>query len=177
MGSGPWPTIPPVERHAELGPWMAAWRAPLIGLIASWDVPWGDAVELSQDVFVEAWLAHERFEGDFEDLERAGAWLRGIARNLVRSWRRARRATLDVSELDPPVPEEEEDERLTRLREELFMLPDKERAVLCMHYLEETDVRRVAALLNVSEKTVEGRLYRGRKLLRERMAVTAGEVR
>ena len=32
------------------------YRGPLIGLIAAWGVPWGDAVELAQDSFTTAWL-------------------------------------------------------------------------------------------------------------------------
>ncbi len=36
-----------------------------------------------------------------------------------------------------------------------------------MHYLEETSVRETAALLSVTEKVIEGRLYRARRRLRE----------
>ena len=35
-----------------------------------------------------------------------------------------------------------------------------------MHYLEETNIKRVATLLSVSEKTVEGRLYQAHRALR-----------
>lgn len=166
-----------MERHAELGPWIGAWRGPLVGLIASLGVPWSEAVELAQDVFAEAWLARERFEGSVDDVDRAGAWLRGIAVNLARGWKRSRRGHADVSELDPPAPATAEDARVAVLREELLRLPEKERAALCMHYLDESSVRHVAALLGVPEKTVEGRLYRGRKLLRERMAATTEQAR
>ena len=145
--------------------------------IVGWGVPWADACELAQDAFAEAWLVRRRYEGDLGDLEQAGAWLRGIVRNLERNWRRARRGHEDVSELDLPAAESHEDDRHSRLRGELLRLPEKERAVLCMHYLEETDVRRVAALLGVSEKTVEGRLYRGRKLLHARMTMTEEQAR
>jgi RNA polymerase sigma-70 factor (ECF subfamily) len=38
-----------------------------------------------------------------------------------------------------------------------------------MHYLDETPVADVAALLSLSVKTVEGRLYQARRILRRRM--------
>ena len=38
-----------------------------------------------------------------------------------------------------------------------------------MHYLEETSVADVAAVLSVTPKAVEGRLYQARRRLRERL--------
>ena len=44
-------------------------------------------------------------------------------------------------------------------------LPDDLRAVVHMHYLEQTPILPIARLLGVSTKTIEGRLYRARKNL------------
>ena len=151
--------------------WIDRWRGPLVGLLAAWGAPWRDARELAQDTFAEAWFARERFVGDDEDLERAGAWLRGIAFRLHQTWlrRRGRLTALEAVEDEPALPEAEEDERLDRLRHAIDGLPSKERAVIWMHYLEETEVEHVAALLGTTPRAVEGRLYRARKLLRERL--------
>jgi len=110
--------------------------------------------------------------GDLADEGRVGPWLRGIAWNLFRNWRRARlRAPRPVEpDRELPAPHEAVDPQVEHLRRELDRLPSKERTALWMHYLEETSVREVAALLGVSEKAVEGRLLRGRRLLRERLA-------
>ena len=89
--------------EAFLERWIDAFRGPLIGLLASWGSDWRAAEELAQDVFAEAWMSRERFDGDTDDLETAGAWLRGIAARLHYSERRrsARRPQpLD----DPPAP-------------------------------------------------------------------------
>ena len=67
-----------------------AYRGPLIGLIASWGVPWGEAVELAQESFAEAWLRRSSCRGDWADAEVPGRWLRGVARNRYRNWARSR---------------------------------------------------------------------------------------
>ena len=48
-----------------------------------------------------------------------------------------------------------------------------------MRYVDETPLAAVAALLGVSERAAEGRLYRGRQLLKERIerSVSQREVR
>jgi len=57
-------------------------------------------------------------------------------------------------------------EYLDALRQSIAALPAKQREVVLMHYLEETSVNEVAALLSVSAKAVEGRLYQARQTLR-----------
>ena len=61
-------------------------------------------------------------------------------------------------------------ERLEALRRAIERLPAKQRQVVLMHYLEETSVSQVAALLSVTAKTVEGRLYQARRTLHRMLA-------
>ena len=158
----------------ELTDLIDTYRGPLIGLIASWGAPWGDAVEIAQDSFSESWLKREACRGDWQDPDVFGRWLRGVARNRYRNWtrgrsRRLRRfVTLDPAELDQLAPpnDHELSEHLDVLRDAIARLPTKQRQVVLMRYLEETSVKRVAGLLSVSEKTVEGRLYQARRTLR-----------
>lgn len=159
----------------ELPELIDAFRGPLVGLIASWGVPWRDAAEIAQDSFAEAWLGRERCRGDWQQAEVFGPWLRGIALNQYRSWARGRRrlslfASQDLDEL-PAASEQTPCERLERLRAAIRRLPARQREVVLMHYLEETSVRQVAALLAVTEKTVEGRLYQARKNLHRMLSV------
>ena len=67
------------------------YRGPLIGLIASWGAPWGDAVEIAQDSFAAAWLNRESCRGDWNQADVFGRWLRGVALNEYRNWARSRR--------------------------------------------------------------------------------------
>jgi len=149
------------------------YRGPLIGLIASWGAPWDDAIEIAQDSFVDAWLKRESCRGDWREPEVFGRWLRGVALNQYRNWsrsrwrRRRRIVTLPPAELElaeaPSAPEPSE--HLEALRRAIERLPAKQRQVVLMHYLEETSVNEVAALLSVTAKTIEGRLYQARRTL------------
>jgi RNA polymerase sigma-70 factor (ECF subfamily) len=158
-------------RDEDLERWIVAFRGPLIGLLASWGADWRAAEELAQDAFAEAWVARERFVGRTGDTSAVGAWLRGIAWNLHCAAQRAgeRRAR----SLDPATtaqesePEIEPDERRALLASAFVELHAPHQAILRMHYLEETGTREVAALLGLTPKAVEGRLYQARKALRE----------
>jgi RNA polymerase sigma-70 factor (ECF subfamily) len=59
----------------------------------------------------------------------------------------------------------EPSEHLEALRRAIERLPAKQRQVVLMHYLEETSVNEIAALLSVTAKTIEGRLYQARQTL------------
>lgn len=157
----------------DLTAFINAYRGPLIGLIASWGAPWGDAAEIAQDSFSEAWLNREACRSNWNDPEMFGRWLRGVALNQYRNWARSRRRRARTVTLEPAILEQsvsavdpEPDPQLDALRQAIARLPSKQREVVLMHYLEETSVKEVAALLSVSAKTVEGRLYQARRHLR-----------
>ena len=136
--------------------------------------PWGDATEIAQDSFAEAYLNRESCRGDWEQPEVFARWLRGVARNRHRNWVRSRRRRRDrITTVEPTVlervaapSEPEPSEQREKLRNAIDRLPTKQRQVVLMHYLEETSVKDVANLLSTSSKTVEGRLYRARRSLR-----------
>jgi len=153
-----------------------AYRGPLIGLIASWGAPWGEAVELAEESFAEAWLQRESCRGDWRQVDVFGRWLRGVARNQYRNWARSRRRrgsrvmTIEPSTLNElsvaDGEAEANSEDLVALRQAIDRLPVAQRQAVWMHYLDESSVREVATLLSVTEKTVEGRLYQARRTLR-----------
>jgi RNA polymerase sigma factor (sigma-70 family) len=157
----------------ELAELIDTYRGPLVGLIASWGAPWADAAEIAQDSFAEAYLNRTSCRGDWSHPEVFGPWLRGVALNVYRNWARGRRrrqrlvkfdsAAVELA-VDPPTPEPSN--QIQRLRQAIEQLPAQQRQVVLMHYLEDTNVRQIAALLSVSAKTVEGRLYQARRSLR-----------
>lgn len=155
----------------ELSELIDTFRGPLVGLIASWGAPWADATEIAQDSFSEAWLRREACRGDWNDPDVFGRWLRGVALNQYRNWARRRRRkptvtlTDDVLDSSAAIRDEEPTEQVFALRRAIARLPSRQREVVLMHYLEETNVKEVASLLSVSVKTVEGRLYQARKSL------------
>ena len=154
--------------EADLEEWIAAFRGPLVGLLASWGPSWSVAEELAQDAFAEAWVGRERFRGDPRDRAAVGAWLRGIAWNLHRARERREdlRRAVPLEAEGPSAPSAEPDERRGLLAAAFARLTGPHQAVLRMVYLEETSPREVAALLGITAKAVEDRLYQARKALR-----------
>ncbi len=161
-----------MENQTDFERLIETWRGALVAFHAARGAPAAEAGELAQDTLVEAWLGRERLRGDWSDPKAVGPWLRGIARHLHRDWRRRRQRGRQVEHAEERAEVEEraaEDPRQCALRIALDELPRGLRTVVYLRYVEETPVRLVASLLGVSEKTVEGRLYRARARLRDRI--------
>ena len=156
----------PSPLDATLDRWIAHFRGPLVGLLATWGADWQVAEELAMDTFAEAWLGRERMRAAAEDLEAVGAWLRGIAHNLQLAHRRRQPRTLELVGNEAAPIDAGDDDATLALREGFAQLRPEHQEVLRMHYLEETTARDVAALLDVTPKAVEMRLYQARRALR-----------
>ncbi|MGE0546541.1 MAG: sigma-70 family RNA polymerase sigma factor [Kofleriaceae bacterium] len=130
------------------------------------------AEDLAQDAFVVAWRDLERLR----DVDRVGSWIAGIARNLAFDASRtsARRAAAQPPE-PPPVatPEDHALDREDRelVRSALMDVAAAHREVLVLFYLEGESIARIARSLAIREDLVKQRLARGRKALRESVAV------
>lgn len=166
--------VGPTAIEGHLDGWIASFRGPLIGLIASWGVDWRSATELAQDVFANAWLSRDRFRGDPARAEEVGPWLRGIAFRLHAAHRRdrTRRSGVDIDDVDArtqTVDCDLDDERREALARAFARLSAEQQLVLRMHYLEGGSAREVAALLGMTPKAVEMRLHKARQHLRARL--------
>ncbi len=162
----------------DLDDLIARFRGPLVGLLASWGASPRDAVELAQDAFAEAYLARERFEGEWSDAGAAGAWLRGIANKLwLAHGRKTRRpdaiARRELAPAETTEPETGEDDAAAHLRALIESLPAKWKTVLHLRYVEDSGLAEIAGLLGISERAVEGRLHRARLALKERLDAAA----
>lgn len=134
--------------------------------------PGPDVDDLVQDVFVSAYTNL----AVLEDRERFAPWVRRIAENRSLTYLRSRqtrrrhaRTVLTLPATEAPQPDTllEAEEDRARIWEAIGELPDDQREVLLLHYLEEHTARQVATYLGVSVSTVKGRLQRARALLRE----------
>ena len=128
------------------------------------------------DSLADAHLNIGACRGDVSSAEVFGRWLRGVARNKYRNWARTCARSRKFSTTSDPkaleqvvAPTNAVDERLVQLREEIERLPSRQKEVVMMHYLDGNSVADVAALLSISVKSVEGRLYQARKRLRQRL--------
>jgi RNA polymerase sigma-70 factor (ECF subfamily) len=136
-------------------------------------------------------LAHEAFYRALRDLaalqqpERFAPWLVGIARNVCSDWRRDREnQQVPFSAfgrngrpgLDPPLERADDrpdDDELERLQAAIDELPDDCREVVRLYYVGEATYQQIAELLDVAIATVNARLTRARRLLRQRLRADA----
>lgn len=124
------------------------------------------AEDLTGDVFAAA--AWHCAQGRQHEV--TGAWLQTVAkRRLVDHWRRAttrRRLTDRLVHRDPPVVHDDlhlDDGDDERVRTMLGSLPDRQRAALCLRYLDDFSVSEVAEALDIAYQAAESLLARARR--------------
>jgi len=130
--------------------------------------------ELTQEVFVRAFEGLERFDpdGQFE------AWLYGIAHHLELQWRRQqkvqRKALENVAESNRIRKEQSardsEQPVYQRVLGAIAACPANYHLPLTLRYVDQMTYEEIAALLNLSPGQVKGLLYRGKQMLKERLA-------
>ena len=136
-----------------------------------------DAEDLAQDVFLSVFRGLRGFKGDAQFT----TWLYRIAWNRCADWLRGRRRpgrrTVPLEEADDVADERadpsgetvERDDR-RRLREAMDGLEEHYRSVMELAGVQGLSYAEVGAALGLPVKTVETRLYRARRQLRERLA-------
>jgi RNA polymerase sigma-70 factor (ECF subfamily) len=137
-----------------------------------------EADDLAQEIFIKAYFALPkfRFESEF------GTWLYRIAMNHIKDHlRKSKTRSKDISLQDvgeqalaaeSPGPEQRQDEERRRaiVAEAVRELPEKYRAVVTLRDIEGFSYEDIARILRLSPGTVDSRLHRGRRKLREKLA-------
>lgn len=155
---------------------MDTWSQPLIGYLLRLTGSHATACDLAQETFVRV----HRHRFGYRSSQKFSTWLFAIATNLARNharWRSRHPEALtepeNLRELAVATPHASPDEqaaaneRLAALQKAVSELPQDMREILILstwHGMSHADIARVQ---NTSEKAVELRLYRARKLLRE----------
>lgn len=125
------------------------------------------AEDITSDVFERALATIARFE--WRGLP-VSAWLFRVASNAVADHWRERSHSADEPVPDVPDPREVEDiDRRIALYQEVERLPDVQRDVIRMRFVEEKSTREVAAALNRSEGAVKQLQLRALERLRKSM--------
>jgi RNA polymerase sigma-70 factor, ECF subfamily len=131
-----------------------------------------EAEDLTQEVFVR--VSHDL--ADLREPDKFLPWLRQVARNVCRMWRRRQRTTpepLDaIAEVDDPAAAAgfQRSELAEIVRGVLAQVSPKSREVLALHYLAGYSEAEIAVALALSPATIKSRLREGceqakRKLL------------
>ena len=138
------------------------------------------AQTLAQDCFAKAHRARERFRGG----SALQTWLMQIAVNLVRDYVRNRRLQfwrrMRDRAVDPGVADVADGtaspERLALLRETVravwaaaAVLPERQRTVFLLRFVDEMDLLEIAAVTGLQEGTVKIHLFRAVQAVRKRI--------
>ena len=136
-----------------------------------------DAEDVAQEVFLKAFRSLAGFKGDAQFT----TWLYRVAWNRCADWlrrnRKPGRRTAQLEEADGLADEKADpaeaaigvDDRL-RMRRALDSLDDLYRPVVELACIQGLSYAEVGAALGLPVKTVETRLYRARRLLRQRFS-------
>ncbi|MDB5289009.1 MAG: polymerase sigma-70 factor [Phycisphaerales bacterium] len=159
--------------EAEAFEQLVALYQPRVSRLAFRLLGWnGDVEDVVQDVFVAALSKGKTFRGDAS----LWTWLTAVTLNLCRS--RLRRAALirrltggllrpenrEASAADAGLVE---DETSGRVRSAVAALPPRDREVIVLYYLEERPVAEISELIGITTNTVDVRLHRARRKLKD----------
>ncbi|KLU61089.1 ECF RNA polymerase sigma factor SigW [Peptococcaceae bacterium CEB3] len=132
-----------------------------------------DAMDLTQEIFIKAYNSLAKFKRG----SAFSTWLYRIAVNHCIDWSRKKRpqceedACLANLASGESTPEEclLRQERASEVHRALESLPEHYRTTLMLYYFEELTPHQIADILAISKRTVETRLHRGRKMLRDKI--------
>ena len=142
------------------------------------------AESVAQDCFFKAYRARGSFRGDAS----IGTWLMQIAVNLVRDrardrrfqfWRRAGATNVDIGTAGRWLPDGATSPELhAQAKQQVAAvwaateeLPERQRTVFLLRFVEEMDLLEIAAATGLKEGTVKVHLFRALQTIRERMRV------
>ena len=147
--------------------------AGVYGMILSWVKNPEDAKDLTQDVFISAYLDLL----SLRDHERLNSWLRQIARHKCQNWRRGQVNFVPLdNDLISKEPSTDEvlilRETLAKVMEAIDNLPESEKRLLKEHYLDGISYDELEARHGVSTRALVVRLVRARRKIRDQLEKT-----
>ncbi|MBZ9678721.1 RNA polymerase sigma factor [Mesorhizobium sp. ES1-1] len=140
----------------------------------------GDAEDVVQEVFVTVWKQAARFD---PARARASTWLYRITANrcIDQRRRRALRGFVGLDDISDHVASPDADaeattaarQELAIVREGLSRLPERQRMAVLLRAVGDLDVVAIAEVMGASPGSAEQLLVRGRRALRDHMAMAA----
>jgi len=151
---------------------------------------YSEAQDLSQEIFIKIFnnIGAFRFEAS------PSTWIYKIATNICIDYnRKKKRQRLKLNEdlnhggsLGVEIKSKDSspedivisDEKQRAVHKVIYKLPDIYKTVIIMYHFNELSYREISKALDISEKTVETRLYRARRMLRDKFSDrrTGGEI-
>lgn len=143
------------------------------------------AENLTQDCFVKAYQARERFRG----ASSVGTWFMQIAANLLRDhessgrlkfWRRSLKSDVDFAEIASAAPDRQQSpeeraasqEQVRAIWSAAANLPPRQRTVFLLRFVEDLELLEIAEVTGMKEGTVKTHLFRALQSVRARLEVS-----
>jgi len=149
------------QRDRALQLVVPAFKRKVFALAFSFTHHRDEAEDVTQEVFVKVWKALATFDGRAS----LSTWIYTITRNTCLTALRGRRETCDVEEAVATADNEGEVERML-LQRLVDRLPDKQRQVITLFYMQDHSHEEVSEMLDMPVGTVKTLLHRGRERLR-----------
>jgi len=159
--------------HQAFNSLITDYYADIYGMILSWVKNPEDAKDLTQDVFISAYLDLS----SLRDRERFYSWLRQIARHKCQNWKRKQIDFVPLhDDLISKEPSTDEvlilRETLAKVMEAIDNLPESEKRLLKEHYLDGISYDELEARHGVSTRALVVRLVRARRKIRDQLEKT-----
>jgi RNA polymerase sigma-70 factor, ECF subfamily len=168
------------EAFGEL---VERYQSKVLRLASSWTQDRTAADDLAQEIFVKAFFSLPKFKSESE----FGTWLYRVALNHIKDYlrknkKRSREISLEaLGGIDLAAENEvslekgqTEEKRRALVQAALQRLPEKHRIVLTLRDIQGLSYEEIARILGLSPGTVDSRLFRARKKLREKLAPYLG---
>ena len=123
-----------------------------------------DRLDAACEAVARAWEKR----GTLRDERLFATWLTRILIRECGNIQRRQRRTVPVEAL-PEQAQEDESDTVRSLREALETLPQRQRTLVVLHYMEDYDVREVARIMGTTRGAVCAGLSRARETLRRRI--------
>jgi RNA polymerase sigma-70 factor (ECF subfamily) len=152
------------QRDQALPLIVAEFKRKVFALAFSFARDRDEAEDLTQEVFVKVWKALPGFDARAS----LSTWIYAITRNTSLSALRARRVTVEVDECIADGDHDASDasaERMLLLRL-IGRLPEKQRQVITLFYMEERSHEELSQMLDIPVGTIKTLLHRARERLR-----------
>ena len=156
------------------------YRSPVYGICLGQTKDFDAAEDAAQEAFIASYLGL----GRLPDPDAFGPWLKRIAVNQCRMWRRRQRRLVRLgpeaeAEVPDPAPSAEEalvkQEQRRVVMNAIAKLSEPQQQAVVLFYLKELTLQQVAGFLEVAPQTVEQRLYRARRKLKQEMVNMVSE--
>ena len=128
--------------------------------------------ETARDLAQEALLRAYEHWPRVERLERPGGWARRVLINLATDHHRRATVRRNGVRSDREAMLLPADPAADEWWRAVLALPDRQRAVVALHYLDDLSVGDVAEILGIAQGTVKSTLAKARAALRERLAAS-----